>query len=105
MEQQHESGAPIRLLLVGCASEVRVFCSEAILRTGVWGRRLEIQYHGSEESEMIETERSKGVWEQFLAVRSGAQPNPCPPEVGLQMARLWDLIVESDAKGGIPVAC
>jgi hypothetical protein len=40
-----------------------------------------------------------GVWEQFLGVRNGA-PNPCPPEVGMRMARLWDAIQASAAKGG-----
>ena len=25
-----------------CASDVRVFCSQAILRTGIWGERLDI---------------------------------------------------------------
>ena len=34
---------------------------------------------------------SLGVWEQFLAVRSGSIPNPCPPEVGLRIA-VSDLI-------------
>jgi len=31
--------------------------------------------------------------------------NPCPPEVGLRMARLWDAIRASAAKGGVPVRC
>jgi hypothetical protein len=43
-----------------------------------------------------------GVWEQFLGVRQGAA-NPCPPEVGLRMARLWDAIQLSAAKGGSAV--
>jgi hypothetical protein len=46
---------------------------------------------------------SLGVWEQFLAVREGRMANPCPPEVGLRMARLWDAIVASAAQGGQPV--
>ena len=40
------------------------------------------------------------VWEQFLNVRAGRVPNPSPPEVGLRMARLWDAIRESAARGG-----
>ena len=48
---------------------------------------------------------SLGVWEQFLAVRDGEMPNPCPPEVGLRMARLWDAIKASAAQGGMPVKC
>jgi hypothetical protein len=43
------------------------------------------------------------VWEQFLAVREGHMPNPCPPEVGLRMAKLWDAIKESASQGGKPV--
>jgi len=43
------------------------------------------------------------VWEQFLAVRAGKQENPCPPEVGLRMARLWDAIQASAARGGASV--
>ena len=43
---------------------------------------------------------SRTVWEQFLAVRAGLEPNPSPPEVGLRMARLWDAIKASSASGG-----
>ena len=46
---------------------------------------------------------SLGVWEQFLAVRRGEMPNPCPPEVGLRMAKLWDAIRASAAQKGVPV--
>ncbi len=88
-----------------CASDVRIFCTEGILRTGVWGRWLEIQPKGSGEFEKVATPSSTGVWEQFLDVRRGNSPNPCPPEVGLRMARLWDSIRESDAQGGRPVKC
>jgi len=33
-------------------------------------------------------------------VRRGELPNPCPPEVGLRMARLWDAIRASAARDG-----
>jgi hypothetical protein len=46
---------------------------------------------------------STGAWEQFLAVRRGDMENPCPPEVGLRMAYLWDGIRESAAKNGATV--
>jgi hypothetical protein len=36
-------------------------------------------------------------------VRNGEMANPCPPEVGLRMARLWDMIQASAAQGGKPV--
>ena len=44
--------------------------------------------------------RPKTVWQQFLDVRAGREPNPSPPEIGLRMARLWDAIRESSASGG-----
>jgi predicted dehydrogenase len=86
-------------------SEIRVFCSEAILRTGAWGKFLEVQRAGSEDFEPVEVPVSTGAWEQFLAVRSGVLPNPCPPEDGLRMAILWDAIRESAAQNGTPVTC
>lgn len=87
-----------------CSSDVRVFCRGAILTAGVWGERLLLQTHGDTPPAPVEVPASLGVWEQFLAVRAGQIDNPCPPEVGLRMARLWDAIQASAAKGGQPVA-
>jgi len=87
-----------------CASDVRVFCSQAILRTGIWGERLELQRTGRARSRKVAVPKSLGVWQQFLAVRDGRMANPCPPEVGLRMARLWDAIRASAASGGAPEA-
>jgi len=84
-------------------SEIRVFCERATLRTGVWGERLELQRHGSKRLSPVRSVASRTVWEQFLAVRTGREPNPSPPEVGLRMARLWDAIRESSAHGGAVV--
>jgi predicted dehydrogenase len=86
-----------------CASDVRVFCAHAILRTGIWGERLEMQRHGAKSLRSVKVTESLGVWQQFLAVRAGALPNPCPPEVGLRMARLWDAIQASAAQDGAVV--
>ncbi len=97
----HGSGEAIP----SCASDVRLFCSKAILRTGIWGERLEIQRAGENELSPVKVDPSMGVWEQFLAVRSSLIENPCPPEVGLRMARLYDAIVASSAEGGKPVRC
>jgi hypothetical protein len=36
----------------------------------------------------------------IVATTDGAVPNPSPPEVGLRMARLWDAIRASAARGG-----
>jgi predicted dehydrogenase len=88
-----------------CASDVRIFCSKAILRTGIWGERLDIQRFGEDDLSPVKVDPSMGVWEQFLAVRSGHLENPCPPEVGLRMARLYDAIQASSAQGGKPVNC
>ncbi len=95
----HASGATV----TSCDSDVRVFCEKAILNTGVWGRWLKILREGSPEFEEVAVPASSGAWEQFMAVRNGRMPNPCPPEVGLRMARLWDAIKESTAQGGRPV--
>ncbi len=87
----------------GYGSDVRVFCERATLRTGVWGERLELQRHGARRLSPVRSVASRTVWQQFLAVRSGQEPNPSPPEVGLRMARLWDAIRESSARGGAVV--
>ncbi len=84
-------------------SDIRLFCERATLRTGVWGERLEVQRRGAMRLSPIRSVKSRPVWEQFLAVRSGREPNPSPPEVGLRMARLWDAIRESSARGGAVV--
>jgi hypothetical protein len=64
-----------------------------------------MQPHGEREKlSPVEVPPSLGVWEQFLAVREGRIDNPCPPEVGLRMARLWDAIQASAADGGRPVS-
>jgi predicted dehydrogenase len=102
------SGAFITMSACGdaiksCHSDVRVFCSEGILRTGIWGERLEVQRNGQERAMPVRVPASMGQWEQFLNVRAGRMQNPCPPEIGLRMARLWDAIQVSAAQGGQPV--
>jgi predicted dehydrogenase len=84
-------------------SEIRLFCERGTLRTGVWGERLDLQRHGARRLSPVRSVESRTVWEQFLAVRDGREANPCPPEVGLRMARLWDAIRESSARGGAVV--
>lgn len=102
------SGALVTLTACGdtipsCSSDIRVYCTRGILRTGAWGRFLEIQRHERDGWAPVEVPASLGVWEQFLAVRSGRIPNPCPPEVGLRMAYLYDAIRASAVRGGAPV--
>jgi predicted dehydrogenase len=88
-----------------CSSEVRVFCSQGIIRTGIWGERLDIQWKGETQTTPVEVPQSLGVWEQFIAVREGQMENPCPPEVGLRMTRLYDAIQQSAKENGQMVNC
>lgn len=86
-----------------CDSDIRVFCEKGIIHTGIWGERLGLQKPGDNEPLPVPMPASLGVWQQFLAVRSNEIPNPCPPEVGLRMARLYDAIKLSAGKNGLPV--
>ena len=105
-----KSGAMVTLHGAGesipsCASDIYAFYSKAILRTGIWGEKLEMQRTGENQFKRVRVSRSQGVWEQFLAVRSGKMANPCPPEVGLRMAKLYDAIKISAAQHGALVKC
>lgn len=82
------------------ASDIRIFGTRAIIRTGAWGRFLEVQRDGEPDFQAVEVPSSQGVWEQFLAVRAGKMENPSPPEVGLRMAQLYDAIRASAARNG-----
>ena len=104
-----DSGALVSMNAAGntnckIGSDVRVLCEKGMLQTGVWGERLLIQQTDDEELTPVELPESLGTWQQFLRVRSGEMENPCPPEIGLRMARLWDAIRASAAQGGKPVA-
>ncbi len=83
-----------------CHSDIRVFTTKAIVRTGIWGEVLELQRAGAGRLRKVRSVAPMPVWEQFLNVRDGRELNPSPPEVGLRMARLWDAIRESAARGG-----
>ncbi len=83
-----------------CSSEVMVFGTQGILKTGIWGGSLEIQTSQKEGWQEVEVPPSRGDWEQFLLTRSGQIPNPSPPEIGLRLAHLWDAIQASAEKGG-----
>jgi predicted dehydrogenase len=86
-----------------CHSDIRVFTTGAILRTGIWGETLELQRAGTARLRKVRSVAAIPIWEQFLNVRAGREPNPSPPEVGLRMARLWDAIRASAARGGAVV--
>jgi predicted dehydrogenase len=105
-----ESGVMVTLhgcgeTIPSCSSDIRVFCSKAIVCTDAWGRWLKVQRYGRKRFRTVKVPPSLGAWEQFLAVRNGEMPNPCPPEVGLRMARLWDAIKASAQQNGAPVQC
>lgn len=85
-------------------SDVRVFCTEGWLRTGVWGERLEVQRADDAEPVTVRTGPQPGAWETFLRIRSGAMANPAPALLGARMACLWDAIQASAAAGGAVVA-
>lgn len=100
-----KNGALVTINAVGeaipsCESDIRVFGTKGILRTGQWGERLELQMAGEAALSPVTVPPSVGVWEQFLKVRAGQIANPSPPEIGLRMTRLWDAIKESAADGG-----
>lgn len=89
------------------ASEIIVVGNGGLLRTGIWGERLQAQYGKARgfgfTPRNVKVPPTLGVWEQFLDVRAGKMENPCPPQVGLRMAKLWDAINESARQGGKPV--
>jgi predicted dehydrogenase len=103
-----ESGGLVTMNACGraipsCTSDIKVFLEGAILRTGIWGEFLEIQRAGDPALAPVDSISGLPVWDQFLRVRAGQETNPCPPEVGLRMARLWDAIRASAAAGGAVV--
>ncbi len=105
-----ESGALVTLngcgdCIPGLENEVFVNLTGGVIRTGIYGERLFIRRAGETEAQEAELPRMRGAWQQFTQVRAGEIENPCPPEVGLRMARLWDAIVESAGKDGQPVSC
>ncbi|MGL4648852.1 MAG: Gfo/Idh/MocA family protein, partial [Caldilineaceae bacterium] len=84
-------------------SDVRVFCSEGWLRTGIWGERLEVQRPDADAAVTVRTGPQPGAWETFLRIRNGEVPNPAPALLGARMACLWDAIQASSAASGAAV--
>ncbi|MCY3797148.1 MAG: Gfo/Idh/MocA family oxidoreductase [Chloroflexi bacterium] len=104
-----ESGALVTLngcgdCIPGLENEIYLNLTGGVMQTCMYGRRLLIRRAG--EAELADVEglpKMRGAWEQFTQVRAGEIENPCPPEVGLRMAKLWDAIVESASRDGMPV--
>lgn len=100
-----ESGAMVTLhgcgeTIPSCDSVIKVFCKDAILTTGAWGRRLHIQKAGQKRGKKIPFPPASNVWDTFLKVRKNEIDNPSPPEIGLRMIRLYDAICLSAAENG-----
>ena len=60
-----KSGALVTINACGdtipsCASDVRVFCTKGILRTGIWGERLELQRYGRKQLRKVKVPPSLG---------------------------------------------
>ena len=83
-----------------CSSDIKLFCTEAILNTCAWGRSLSIQKAGRKRAQKVPYPPASSVWDTFVKVRNGEIENPSPPEVGLRMIRLYDAICQSAAQDG-----
>jgi predicted dehydrogenase len=86
--------------VAGCESEIRIFGTKGMLRTGIWGEFLEKMGQGESVFQPVDVGRPQSTWTTFLAVRNQQMKNPCPPEIGLRMALIWEAILESSAKNG-----
>lgn len=100
-----ESGAMVTIngcgdSIPGLESQIYVALSDGVIHTGMYGERLELRRNGDKDYVPADLPKMRGAWEQFTQVRAGEIENPCPPEVGLRMAKLWDAIVESAANDG-----
>ena len=103
-----ESGALVTIngcgdCIPGLENEIFINLRRGAIRTGMYGERLFIRREGESEATEADLPKMRGAWEQFTQVRNGEIENPCPPEVGLRMAKLWDAIVESASQDGQPV--
>jgi hypothetical protein len=83
-----------------CSSDIKVFCTGAILNACAWGRWLSIQKAGYKRAKKVPFPPASSVWDTFLKVRAGEIENPSPPEVGLRMIGLYDAMRRSAAEGG-----
>jgi predicted dehydrogenase len=88
---------------VQCCSQILIFGTRGVLRTGIWGECLQLKKATAADFEPISFPKSGGPWAQFVRVRSGKMANPCPPEAGLRFAKLMDMIRRS-AKTGRTIA-
>ena len=115
---QARTASGLLVSMVGCGntrglgSEILVFGTRGVLRTGIWGERLEITTTAAkatgDEHEVgslrpLTLAPHLGVWQQFVEIRQGRRENTSPAELGLRMAHLYAAIRESAARAGAPV--
>jgi predicted dehydrogenase len=84
---------------IHCTSEITVFGTLGVLKTGIWGERLALKTVADPDFLPLPYAASSGPWQQFLKVRAGELENPCPGEIGLRFAKLMEMIRESNATG------
>lgn len=88
----------------GLENEIYLNLTGGVMRTCMYGKRLLVRRAGEAALKAVQgLPKMRGAWEQFTQVRAGEIENPCPPEVGLRMAKLWDAIVESASQDGMPI--
>ena len=83
---------------VNCQSRVMAIGTRGVIITDQWGEFLRIIREGKWEEEPVEFPASRGTFEQFMLVRKGKIPNPCPAEVGLRFAKFIDMVRASAKK-------
>ncbi len=88
---------------IGCASQITLFYTRAIVRIDAWGAWREIAAEGISGSRE-EVEIKNNSIKSFLAIRTGTAENLSTVETGLRFARLWDAIKASAIGNGEPVA-
>lgn len=94
-----KSGAMFSMLgvgdSIGCSSCILVFGNKRILETGAWGGYLREFTADRKEFKDIPVRESRGVWDEFLRIRRGEEPNRAPAEKGLRFAYVMDMIRRS----------
>ena len=85
---------------VNSMMRVTVMGTGGVLVFGPWGEYLRLMKQGSWEEKTVEHPPHRNTFEQFLDVRAGRIPNPCPAEAGLRVAEFMDRVREAVAPGG-----
>ncbi|MGJ3244311.1 MAG: Gfo/Idh/MocA family protein [Opitutales bacterium] len=85
---------------VNCQSDIFIFGTKGVLRTGIWGERLEHRKQGQPDFLPLPHRRQRNTVLCFIDLVSGKlTDNPCPAETGLRFAQMMDLIRQSADTG------